>query len=106
MWVGLALRRGIFVAALLAGAGCSGGTRSDADGGPAACLSNQDCLGATFCDRPAGMSAALTGTCQGEPIAADCIAGPAECGCDGNTYLGDCDRRQHGVSKSHDGPCP
>jgi hypothetical protein len=92
------------VVALVCGASCSGsGGGGDAGG---AGLSNQDCAGPFFCERPAGMCAALVGTCQGVPLAADCIGGAPQCGCDGKTYQGDCDRRQNAVSKAHDGPCP
>jgi hypothetical protein len=69
------------------------------------CLSDATCALGYFCERPAGMCGATFGTCQGDLATADCVRGPAVCGCDGKTYAGDCPRLQAGVSKSHDGPC-
>lgn len=93
---------------LLDGCGRTGSLYPDGGGSAGAlCLSDGDCIsGFFFCERPVGMCSALTGTCQGRPLTADCVDGPAVCGCDGKTYDGDCSREQSGVSKAHDGACP
>jgi hypothetical protein len=92
---------------LVGGCGRDGPLYPDG-GGPAEalCLSDGDCMAGFFCERPDGMCSALTGTCQGRLLTADCAAGPAVCGCDGKTYNGDCLRQKTGVSKAHDGQCP
>ncbi len=92
---------------LVDGCGRSGPLYPDGGGSAGAlCLSDGDCIGgAFFCERPVGMCAAQTGTCQGRLLGADCVEGPAVCGCDGKTYNGDCPREQAGVSKAHDGAC-
>ena len=100
---------GLALAALSLGGGCgSSGHLYPDGGGPigALCLSDGDCMAGFFCQRPDGMCSALTGTCQGRLLTADCVEGSAECGCDGKTYFGDCPRQQGGVSKAHDGSCP
>jgi hypothetical protein len=107
--VRLGLGLGLALAALSLGVGCSSsGPLYPDGGGPAGafCISDGDCMVGFFCERPDGMCAALSGTCQGRLWNADCVQGPAVCGCDGKTYAGDCPREQAGVSKAHNGACP
>jgi hypothetical protein len=74
------------------------------------CTTNADCGAGTFCESPVGdCGESQMGTCRpvDDPSCSVCgeLAAGRVCGCDGNTYLSECDRRAAGASKLADGAC-
>lgn len=72
-----------------------------ADAGPAGCASG--CGGGFFCEREPG-DCDGSERCSRVPDVCPPTGTPV-CGCDGETYASDCERRRAGVSKDRDGPC-
>jgi hypothetical protein len=79
----------------------------------AVAISEHGCGAEPFC-APGSFCALPPGVCGTDLAAGACVAIPdgcrsdipdPVCGCDGVTYLSECERRQAGVSKSHDGIC-
>jgi hypothetical protein len=99
----------VLVATSALGGSCGQSSAQNADGASqlgASCVSNQNCASpGFFCERPNGVCGATYGTCASTFPVDDCTAGPAVCGCDGQTYQGECVRQQHAVSEDHEGPC-
>jgi hypothetical protein len=66
----------------------------------------EPCPEGFVCELPAGHcdTADLQGRCVEKPEVCPDLYRPV-CGCDGVTYGNDCERRQKGIQKEHDGPC-
>lgn len=64
------------------------------------------CEQGQFCEQEAGSCSAadLQGVCVDIPEVCTQQYDPV-CGCDGETYGNDCERRRAGVQKDHDGEC-
>jgi hypothetical protein len=69
-------------------------------------LGGASCEAGTFCEFPAGTCniVDLGGECVPIPQACPLFYDPV-CGCDGQTYSSDCDRRAAKAQKAHDGAC-
>lgn len=74
--------------------------------GTTPCHLDSECAGGEFCNRPDGVCGGV-GNCASRGIGRFCsdVCEP-ECGCDGNSYVNDCQRRQAGVSLASLGNCP
>ena len=71
----------------------------------AGCERDGDCQRRDFCEFDAGSCGAPEGgACELVPELCARIYQPV-CGCDGETYGNDCERRAARISKAHDGPC-
>jgi hypothetical protein len=69
------------------------------------CMGSDDCSPREFCDLPDGCTEGEIGVCEVAPQ--DCTGEPEDrvCGCDERNYENDCQRRQAGVGKLHNGRC-
>ena len=87
---------------------CPLGAASGATATPTAvcqtCRSDADCQANEFCECPPGTCSQTGGTCVARPAVCFDLVAPV-CGCDGNTYANDCERRKAGVCKRTNGPC-
>jgi len=68
------------------------------------CNSDADCETNEFCECRPGTCSPTGGTCVVRPAVCFDLVAPV-CGCDGNTYANDCERRVAGVCKRASGPC-
>lgn len=87
-------------------AGTEAGVQVDAgvDAGSDGCAALADCpADSVACDFPEGTCTGV-GRCVSLPT--DCPAFDPQCGCDGVTYEGPCQRLSAGVSLRSDGACP
>jgi hypothetical protein len=74
------------------------------------CVMNDECPSGMFCELPAGdCGESQMGVCRpmNDPACAVCsdLASGRVCGCDGVTYMSECERRAAGASKLTDGSC-
>ena len=69
------------------------------------CKRNEDCASAEFCAAPAPSLCGVSGICQLRPVACDDVAPVAVCGCDGQTWASDCERRRAGVAAATPAAC-
>lgn len=76
----------------------------DHDGACGSCTTNRECQPAQFCETPTAMCSAR-GMCTATPRFCPTTCAP-ECGCDGVSYVNDCERQQAGVGLVSDGACP
>lgn len=83
------------------------------EGAPCGGIAELQCADGLFCDLRPGNCARvgveglnLSGTCVRVPAKGQCPKSKRPvCGCNGNTYPGDCERRQAGEAKHSDGAC-
>ena len=104
------LHRPLIVAALVVGIVLAdgGGAAAAGLGQPCGGRLGIGCVRGLFCDFQSGTcgSNQAEGTCVRIPrFCARTITFRPVCGCDGNTYPNDCQRRQAIVAKRHDGRC-
>jgi hypothetical protein len=73
---------------------------------------NAECDKGLFCEYPAGECSASAGVCEKTQEICILDKDKAEtkaiipvCGCDGETYSSDCERKRAGARKDHDGAC-
>lgn len=92
------------------GSGGATGTGGSTGGSTGSCGSTSAirCAAGYLCDLASncGQIANAPGTCQLSSGLVCGGGGTAVCGCDGKTYLSDCERILAGVLKSSDGACP
>ncbi|MFQ5416372.1 MAG: Kazal-type serine protease inhibitor domain-containing protein [Myxococcota bacterium] len=62
------------------------------------------CDVASFCELPPGCDALAFGQCEAKPEFCTRVLAPV-CGCNGQTYGNDCERRHAGVPLAHEGAC-
>ena len=70
----------------------------------AVCANDDDCADGSTCDR-VGCAEGAGGICVPTLGVCDAVYQPV-CGCDGKTYLNDCDRRLASVAQASEGACP
>jgi hypothetical protein len=70
---------------------------------PTTCTSPGECGGSAYCAHPTGACFAA-GDCAPVPRLCPRLVAPV-CGCDGRTYVNECNAAGHGVSVAHTGAC-
>lgn len=79
--------------------------REGACEGEDVCMTNDACAETEFCKKAEGVCGNYTGLCEPRPEACPMAFGMEICGCDGNTYIDECNAHAVGMNVAFSGAC-